>query len=1138
MSDKHLLLYEANRRGLLKGEKKAAYDEALRRGMLNVPGAPQYSGPATVANMRTFAKTGEVSMAPPPKTVPKPKVVKKPGLGGVQGRKGAVARAAAGEIVPTAGGIAGAATLGGLGATAGLATGPAAPIMTPVLGIGGALVGGFGGARLAADAQQAVLDMLPPEIVEALGQSDDQRRKDAEAYPVSTFAARAAPSLVTGRPTKAVGETVANALMGGGLEAGMEAYQGDVDLRKVAVAAGLGAAGAKPNALGRAINGAPTSALDDVLIAGRKRSGRDKDPVSLKAAPVLQSVGIKPAAVDVIPDSALVEVARAAEVKEPVRAAAAKHTRAAALQTPGAGKTAARLAVPEMGGETATSRRKALEDAVTTAEEGAAATRPPVPDVETAAGGQSISERLNREYDEAYARRGAAYKEAEDAGPAYFEDLTPGAEKPRGEMGHWQPVEQGGEAGFMLPTGEFKPAGAVGPLGPAAVAEAVRTKLNEGSHLAKEAPEYGAIQRIVDKIATAKTANDLYAHRRMLSDITVEAEKAGNTSIAAAARTAKNALDDQLDQLAAAGRFTDEFGYPEGAAVEKWTSAIAEGREFAKQYRGNDVIEELTRREYSGGTQAPRLNPDAVTARLIGKGPTIVLRQDGSRELAALRRRLGENSPEWQALRTEAAGRILGAKDPAAALAQLEAKTPKAVVDMLITPDERALIAQGPQAAEAAAKIKAEADVGQQAINAGEAFATTLATDFRRALEGLGPRELRDARVAMRTAITSALQTPQKSNEYLRDLVQNDEARANVVALLGREEGAKLLKRADAISDRYGRAAALSPPRVVGDGHGGVGELVAGVAAEAATHGITGGGAYAAASAGTRSMMSRLRGLGMSEAKARELAQQAFDPERLPEVMDRVRQLYGENAAQAFLRRLRAQTAKNAPLQRVIVQVAAPAAEKSILDVRAVGGEGGTDDTEEEEAGLMSGDADTEGLDPGLVIQAIGGQEGTGRNPNSTAVGPYQFIDSTFTAYAAQVAPDLVAATGLDPKNKDNAKAIASQLRGQMVDGVPIEELMMKRMTQDNLEKLQGAGLPANLTSLYLSHFAGPGGALKALQADPNASISEVLDAGAIAANAGIKFKGKTFAQFTAQDLIDWARAKMNAQLGRLAPAG
>ena len=67
---------------------------------------------------------------------------------------------------------------------------------------------------------------------------------------------------------------------------------------------------------------------------------------------------------------------------------------------------------------------------------------------------------------------------------------------------------------------------------------------------------------------------------------------------------------------------------------------------------------------------------------------------------------------------------------------------------------------------------------------------------------------------------------------------------------------------------------------------------------------------------------------------------------------------------------------------------------------------------------------------------------------------------------------------------------------------------------------------------LYLAHFAGDGTAAKILKSDPNTPITSLMSAKAIKANAGIKFHGKTFANFTAGDVEAWAAFKMDADLG------
>lgn len=76
------------------------------------------------------------------------------------------------------------------------------------------------------------------------------------------------------------------------------------------------------------------------------------------------------------------------------------------------------------------------------------------------------------------------------------------------------------------------------------------------------------------------------------------------------------------------------------------------------------------------------------------------------------------------------------------------------------------------------------------------------------------------------------------------------------------------------------------------------------------------------------------------------------------------------------------------------------------------------------------------------------------------------------------------------------------------------------RFLSNNQRLLQSAGLEATPGALYLSHFAGPGGALKVLRADPSAPVSSVLDPAAVKANPFL-------AKMTVADLQAWADRKM-----------
>lgn len=144
----------------------------------------------------------------------------------------------------------------------------------------------------------------------------------------------------------------------------------------------------------------------------------------------------------------------------------------------------------------------------------------------------------------------------------------------------------------------------------------------------------------------------------------------------------------------------------------------------------------------------------------------------------------------------------------------------------------------------------------------------------------------------------------------------------------------------------------------------------------------------------------------------------------------------------------------------------------------------------------------------GRVENASGG--GDVRNPNSSATGKYQFTDGTWLRNYKQT----FGAGGLS-----DAEILAKRAYGGVQDQV------MRVFTQGNARFLNSIGAPETAGNLYLTHFAGQGGAAKILKAAPDTPIEQVLTADAIAANGFLKGK-------TAGDVIDWAHAKMGEASG------
>jgi hypothetical protein len=149
-----------------------------------------------------------------------------------------------------------------------------------------------------------------------------------------------------------------------------------------------------------------------------------------------------------------------------------------------------------------------------------------------------------------------------------------------------------------------------------------------------------------------------------------------------------------------------------------------------------------------------------------------------------------------------------------------------------------------------------------------------------------------------------------------------------------------------------------------------------------------------------------------------------------------------------------------------------------------------------------------------LIDQIIGVESGgnpNASNPNSSAVGAGQFIAPTWISVVKQHFPDLA-------QGKSDADILA------MRNDPNISRQATAAYAADNQAILQKNGLPVTPGTTYLAHFAGPGGAVKVLQADPNAAVEDVLGPGVIKANPFLK-------GMTAQGLQAWAARKMGTTL-------
>lgn len=161
----------------------------------------------------------------------------------------------------------------------------------------------------------------------------------------------------------------------------------------------------------------------------------------------------------------------------------------------------------------------------------------------------------------------------------------------------------------------------------------------------------------------------------------------------------------------------------------------------------------------------------------------------------------------------------------------------------------------------------------------------------------------------------------------------------------------------------------------------------------------------------------------------------------------------------------------------------------------------------------------------GLIDSIIGAESGgdnNAKNPNSSASGPGQFIDSTFLDVIRKARPDLA--------DKSDSELLA--LKTDPVIGRQATEAYAAQ----NGETLAKNGLPVTPGTQYLAHFAGPTGAVSILKADPTASAASILGPAVVKANPFL-------ANMSAADLQAWASKKMGGsapqpQAAPASPAG
>jgi hypothetical protein len=122
-----------------------------------------------------------------------------------------------------------------------------------------------------------------------------------------------------------------------------------------------------------------------------------------------------------------------------------------------------------------------------------------------------------------------------------------------------------------------------------------------------------------------------------------------------------------------------------------------------------------------------------------------------------------------------------------------------------------------------------------------------------------------------------------------------------------------------------------------------------------------------------------------------------------------------------------------------------------------------------------------------LMIAESGGRL-FAKNPRSTALGPFQFIESTFLSVVRRHFP------------AETASLMPDKLLALRTD-LPFARRAAEAYTRDNAATLKGLDIEPTFPHLRLAFLLGPGGAAKVIKAPPDSLLAGLLGPAVLIAN-------------------------------------